>query len=142
VTAYVGITEDAWLRVVTDLAHAYGWRDYHVDRSAKRVVRRSGVMTWATNVSRQGKGFPDLVLVRRRDWRLVFAELKRDKDSRVTPEQREWLDDLGALALGLENIVAPIRRETDLANLPRIDVAVWRPRDYDDVERTLRPAVR
>lgn len=129
------MNEEQWLATVTDLAHAYGWYDYHVDRSAKRVVRRSGLMIWATNVSRQGKGFPDLVLVRERDARLIFAELKAD-DGRATPEQKTWLSRLETVAEAVEGE----RAAYIFLSAPRIGVYLWRPRDYDDVERILRPA--
>ena len=60
------------------------------------------------------KGFPDLVLVR--PPHLIFAELKAGK-GKATLEQEDWLDCLrtaGAWAV------------------------VWRPEDWDTIERTLR----
>lgn len=42
---------------------------------------------WRTPVAADGKGFPDLVLVRDR---IVVAEIKGS--DRVKPEQRAWLD--------------------------------------------------
>ena len=56
---------------VTDLATVYGWRWAHF-RPAKTA------RGWRTPVSGPlGKGWPDLVLVRDRDGRMLFAELKR-----------------------------------------------------------------
>jgi len=117
------VTEEQWLRTVLDLAAAYGWRTYHVDNSARKVTRRSGTVAWVRNVNVQGKGFPDLVLVRAKDARLIFAELKRDRDARTSPEQNTWLDDLRAVERTASSI----------------SVVVWRPRDYDAMERALRP---
>lgn len=56
------------------------------------------------------RGFPDLVLAR--DGVVIFAELKTNRGT-LGPGQPEWLAVLGALAV------------------------VWRPRDWDDIERTL-----
>lgn len=60
-------------------------------------------------------GYPDITLVR--GARLIFAELKRD-DKDPTPEQELWLKALG--------------------QVPAVEVYVWRPRDWDDVQRILR----
>ena len=69
-------------------------------------------------------GFPDLVLVR--PPRLIFAELKTNK-GKVSLAQKEWID--------------------ALMDLPRSDFAspmtyVWRPRDWDEIERVLDGAAR
>lgn len=86
---------------VLELAHKLGWE-----------------LTYHTYDSRRStEGFPDLVLCRPRDERLVIAELKRI-DGRVTPAQRAWLDALGAARYK--------------------DVRVWRPTDWDDIQRLLR----
>ncbi len=47
---------------------------------------------WVTPVGAQGKGFPDLCLVRDR---IVFIEVKGDGD-RLRPDQVKWLDALAA----------------------------------------------
>lgn len=63
---------------VTKAARQLGWaRVYHTYDS-----RRSE------------EGFPDLVLVSRRQRRVIFAELKNDTEQE-TPEQKLWMDDLG-----------------------------------------------
>jgi VRR-NUC domain len=67
---------------------------------------------WRTPVEAGGAGFPDLVLVRDR---VVFAELKGAR-TRVTGEQQAWLDAL-----------ARAGAETHL----------WRPWDWDEIERVL-----
>lgn len=60
------------------------------------------------------KGWPDLTLMR--PPRLVFAELKSEK-GKTTERQRYWLEHLEQCG---------------------IEVYLWRPSDWDDVERVLR----
>lgn len=59
-------------------------------------------------------GFPDLVLVR--GDQLFFVECKTDK-GRLRPAQNEWLDALG--------------------HVREVQARVWRPRDWDEIERML-----
>jgi hypothetical protein len=70
-----------------------------------------------------GKGWPDLVLVRPRDRRLLFVELKRDGED-LAPEQVEVLDVLRSLRSD-----PFIWSATD--SLPRTEIAVWRPADME-----------
>ena len=65
-------TEREFQAAVIELAGLTGWAVYHTHDS-----RRSAA------------GFPDLVLAR--DGQVVLAELKRDAQARVTPEQHAWL---------------------------------------------------
>ena len=60
-------------------------------------------------------GFPDLVLVR--PPRIVFAELKVGRN-RPTPAQQEWL-----------NL---------LKGCPAVEVYLWTPEDWNEIERVLR----
>jgi len=60
-------------------------------------------------------GWPDLTLMRRRDGRVLFRELKTDT-GRVSDRQRAVLDLMAACGL---------------------DVAVWRPADLDQIGREL-----
>ena len=62
---------------------------------------------------RSARGYPDLTLVK--DGRLIYAELKTER-GRLTDDQRGWLDAL---------------RETPA------EVYLWRPSDWDSIERTL-----
>jgi hypothetical protein len=66
---------------VIELARLLGWRVAHF-RPAQTA------QGWRTPVQADGKGFPDLVLVRRE--RLVFAELKSAR-GRTSLEQQGWL---------------------------------------------------
>jgi hypothetical protein len=62
-----------------------------------------------------GKGWPDLTLVRIRDRRLVFAELKRD-GAKATADQAAVLAALGTAA----------------------ECHVWRPADLEAIAEVLR----
>lgn len=89
------------------MARQLGWRVAHFPP----VVTERG---WRTPVAADGKGFPDLVLVRDR---VVVAEIKGT--DRLSREQRQWLD-----AFRLAGIAAH----------------VWTPSDWRSgaVERVLR----
>jgi hypothetical protein len=80
--------ERDFTRLAITVARALGWRVAHF-RSA---MMRSG--RWATPVQGDGVGWPDLILVRGK--RLLAVELK-SQFGRLRPEQRDWLDALGAV---------------------------------------------
>lgn len=94
------ITERAFQGQVLDLARRFGWLAYHTHDS-----RRSD------------PGFPDCVFVR--GARVVFAELKRERGGRVSPEQRAWLDAL---------------------TLTPAESYLWRPSDWDEIVLALARA--
>lgn len=100
------ILEKDWQRQVIDLARLLKWRVAHF----RPAMTKHG---WATPVAADGKGFPDLCLVRER---LIFAELKRD-GGKLADDQRIWL-------AALEHA--------------GIEVHVWRPADAEQVLQTLR----
>ena len=104
------LTETEFQRQVTDLAELFGWQWAHF-----RPAQTS--RGWRTPVSGPlGSGFPDLVLARARDRRLLFAELKTDR-GRVTPDQERIHETLAA------------------AGQP---VNVWRPADFELIAEVLR----
>ncbi|HJZ58386.1 MAG TPA: VRR-NUC domain-containing protein [Gemmataceae bacterium] len=98
--------EETFTRRVIAFAQEHGWRAIHL-RPARTA---SG---WRTAVSGNGKGFPDLLLVRGEE--LLVAELKVGKN-RPTPEQRTWLAAFAA---------AGVRAYT------------WRPTDWMAIEKAL-----
>jgi hypothetical protein len=104
-----GESEAAFQRVVIEYAQRRGWRVAHF----RKAQNSRGV--WRTPVAGDGKGFPDLVLLRGE--RLIVAELKKD-DAYPSPEQRAWLE----AWRGIEGA----------------DVRVWRPRDWSEIESSLR----
>ncbi|MCK9513768.1 MAG: VRR-NUC domain-containing protein [Pigmentiphaga sp.] len=80
------VTEAQFQRQVLQLAKLCGWRSAHF-RPAQ-----NGQGQWRTAVAGDGKGFPDLVLVRET---VLFVELKVGKN-RLTPDQVAWRDALQA----------------------------------------------
>ena len=100
--------EDAFLRKIIVMAHLYQWTVAHF-RPARTATG------WATAVQGDGKGFPDLVLLRAP--RLLFAEAKSAK-GRLSPEQAAWLE--------------------LLRQVPGVEVKTWRPSMWDEIETELR----
>lgn len=76
----VALTGRQLQHAVIDLARRTGWKVAHTPP----VQTERG---WRTAVAADGKGFPDLLLVRER---VIVAEIKGS--DRVSPEQRAWLD--------------------------------------------------
>jgi hypothetical protein len=77
------MTEKELQSAVMDTARRLGWLRAHFTPAETSKG-------WRTPVSGDGKGFPDLVLVRER---VVFVELK-GHGGRVSQEQKEWLEAL------------------------------------------------
>lgn len=90
-------------------------------------------------------GWPDLVLVRRRDRRLIFAEIKAEKGV-LKARQAEVLDLLRQFEQEPDGLVRgeairPNPSESHmrvLGTLPRIAVRVWRPSMLDEIIEELR----
>lgn len=104
------LTEKQFQAQVVALAQIYRWRVYHPFLSK-----------WSE------RGFPDLTMVRSSDRRLMFVELKRET-GRLTEAQADWIDSLRALHSD----------DIPFADGPRVQVFVWRPSDWADIERELR----
>lgn len=98
---------------VIELAHAFGWTAAHF-RPA-RMIDKDGKARWMTPVQADGKGWPDLFMVR--GDRAVVSELKFGKNQ-LTPEQRHWLWLLGAVKV--------------------TNVYEWRPSDCSEIREVLR----
>lgn len=99
-------TEEQFLREVLALAKECGWRTAHF-RPA-RTARG-----WRTAVQGDGKGWPDVVMVRER---IIFAELKAET-GRLKPAQKAWIETL---------------------TQAKQEVYVWKPSDWVEIERVLR----
>lgn len=82
------MTESELLSVVLETAALFGWRTAHF----RPAMTTHG---WRTAVSGDGKGFPDLVLVR--GHRLLAIELKSARGT-VTADQAAWLEVLRPVA--------------------------------------------
>lgn len=93
-----------------------------------------GIWFHPTIAYRSEPGWPDLTLVRLKDRRLIFAELKTDKKTSVTsPRQDQVLQLLrDALAFDL-----PARIRVDGLLVPQVQVFVWRPSQWAEIERVL-----
>jgi len=76
------LTEKELTASVIGMARLFGWRIAHF-RSVE--TKRQG---WQTPVQGDGKGYPDLCLVRER---IIFIELKCGKN-KLEPEQEVWRD--------------------------------------------------
>lgn len=86
------MTEKELLSNVIETAHIFRWRVAHF-RSVP--VKRGKRVVWETPVQADGKGFPDLCMVRER---MIFAELKVGKN-KASPEQVDWLEHLEAVSV-------------------------------------------
>lgn len=102
---------------VIEEARLRGWRVAHF-RPAR--VMRGGKEIYETPVAADGKGFPDLVLVR--PPRLMFVEMK-SHIGKASPEQLTWLSDLSKCAVVVNGDYPP---EEAL-----VEVYVWRPNDWE-----------
>lgn len=100
------LAEKDWQRQVIDLARTLRWRVAHF----RPAMTKHG---WVTPVAADGKGWPDLLLVRDR---VIAAELKADA-GKLSADQQTWLDALAHAG---------------------IETHVWRPADAPLVLETLR----
>lgn len=107
------ITEAEFTRQVLEYAKLKGWRTAHF-RPART---KDG---WRTAVSGDGKGFPDLLMVRQ--GRMIVAELKVGKN-KVSEAQKAWLN----------AFVTIVRLWTGA--MMRVDI--WTPDDWPEIERML-----
>lgn len=136
-------------------------RDAELASWEKPPIPLEGLIFHPRIMYRSEPGWPDLTLIRRRDRRIVFAELKTDdeKKSKVSARQAKVLDLLRSLATpgprrtveGLPcwcvSDVAPHRGWIHspaciaigiAAGIwPRIQVFVWRPRDLPEIQQVL-----
>lgn len=103
------MNESQFQKQVIQLAQLYGWRVAHFRPAWSKDGQRC-----MTAVQADGKGFPDLCMVKRA--RLLFAELKSDK-GKLSPEQDEWI--------------------TELTNSMRCEVYIWRPENWDEIQEIL-----
>jgi hypothetical protein len=109
---------------VTDLAEAYGWTWCHW-----RPLR-NGRGIWQVPVEGPlGKGWPDLTLLRTRDRRLIFAELKRENEDPKPEQGRARAAPVAGLCRAAR---ADIAEEIRGARGTAIEVHVWRPSDLAD----------
>ena len=102
------VKESYFQSQVIMLAKLHGWLVMHT----RAVEIRPGV--WKTPLQGHA-GFPDLVLAHETKG-VLFAELKADKNSRLSDMQKVWLQTLKEAGM---------------------EVYVWRPKDIDTISRIL-----
>ena len=108
---------------IAELATILGWE--HVAFRAAFTKGRG----WRTpGTGTMAKGWPDMTLVRARDRRLIFAELKGSKAAKLMPDQERVLDVLRSLDGSW----------ADHDSRVTIEVFVWRPDDWPQIEQVLR----
>ncbi len=105
----IKVTEREFQDQIVELGHLYHWQIAHF-RPARKLDG-----SWATPVSADGKGWPDLVLVR--GDRVIFAEAKSE-NGKLSQEQREWLDLLKATK--------------------GVEVYLWKPSIFEDIVELLK----
>lgn len=98
---------------VIELAHLHGWRV-----AGFRTARQGKEDRYVTPVVADGKGFFDLVLMRRGT--VLFVELKTVGDY-LKPDQKKW------------NALAEMAAERNIG----VYVRVWYPYDWPDIVFTL-----
>ncbi len=96
---------------ILGLARAYGWHAAHFRKV--RIQRANGSVYYETPVAADGKGWPDLVLVKDR---VLYVEVKR-QNGKLEPAQEDWRDWI---------VFAGGEHKT------------WKPSDLGEIERVLR----
>lgn len=112
-TATGELTEAAWQAQIVGLARVYGWAHIYHAPDGGHVPAGAGRRRVAGGQLPEGRGFPDLVLVK--GPRLIVAELK-SRTGRIGPGQREWLDAF---------------------YIAGAEAYIWRPADWDKVQAIL-----
>ena len=102
------VTHEQFRQAVVELAQLRGWRCY-----------------WTWHSVHSPAGYPDLTMVRAKDHRLIFAELKVGRDT-TTRAQKAWLEDLEAVAYAASFASADLQ------------VCVWRPAHWLLIEAALQ----
>ena len=116
---------------IMKLLRQYGWTCGYGDES-----ELPGLVYHASSAMHQAeKGWPDITAIRRRDRRLIFAELKRE-NGELSPRQAAILGLLQCLeyepAAELPSSIAIGIDE------PSIQVFLWRPSDLETIREVLR----
>lgn len=104
------VKEDEFQTEIMRLARLLHWHVFHVNDSRREVVDRRRGFAFLVG-DEDTRGWPDLVLAHPRWHIFAVRELKTNK-GRVTPHQRQWIEVLTESG---------------------VDVAIWRPRDWDEL---------
>jgi hypothetical protein len=134
VPEYTGYSEAEFQVEVMKLAREGGWTC-----GQKDTEDLAGLVYHPAHVlSQSEKGWPDLTMARRRDRRLIFAELKSETND-PTPRQAAILDLLRCLETPdpAKGLVAPENIELAHQRRPLVQVFVWRPSDLPAIAQVL-----
>ena len=112
------IPEADFLATIIEYAQAKDWLTAHFRHGMTSRVDKDGKTVWVTPVQGDGKGFPDLVLVR--DGRLLFIEAKSEK-GKPSEDQLKWYRELSKVAY----------------SSPRVGVHLWKPHDWETITAIL-----
>lgn len=126
---------DQLVEQIADLAVVLGWEWLHVGALRTKFG-------WRTPTRGTLSAWPDLILIRERDRRLIFAECKRQLEP-VRPDQERVLEVLRSLVVDLADTSdvrlwprdpaqAALGLDHAIRRAPRIEVRVWRPSDLRD----------
>ena len=131
--AFTEYTEKEFQHEVMDLARKGGWTC-----GAKDVDELAGLTYHSVSVMAQSeRGWPDLVLIRRRDRRLIFAELKRE-NGELSERQVAVMGLLACLHTeGNRRAVAAGTVDRRFQTVS-VDIQVWRPSDLERIREMLR----
>jgi hypothetical protein len=113
---------------IAELAHMLGWETI----AFRPLFTKAGFRTPGSGS--MAKGWPDMTLVRAKDRRLIFAELKSDV-GKTSPDQDRVLEVLRSLE-GLWR--DPVLLPTSAYSSMQVQVFVWRPEDFDRIQAVLR----
>jgi hypothetical protein len=113
---------------IAQLAHLLGWETV----AFRPAMTKHGMRTPGTGS--MAKGWPDMTLVHPEKQRLIFAELKSNV-GRLRPDQERVIGVLSKLA-GMWADPA-LLSESQFAHL-RVEVVVWKPKDWPQIEQALR----
>ena len=142
-------SETEFENTIIEMAQTFGWYVHH---TRKVKVQREDGSTYHATPLKGNKGAPDLTMAK--DGRVVFAELKSEKAPPLSPEQRRWWEELTGRTWGDwhggGNWPPTLHhcRDHEFDNdgeawcdYPpnwETTVAVWRPRDWDQIEAILK----
>lgn len=106
------MTEKELMQSVIDMAQFRGWKVAHFRPAPTGRVDQNGKPIWVTPVQADGRGFPDLLMIRGPQALAVETKVQSPSKGKITPEQQIWLD-------GLSHVLG-------------ITSFVWRPSDWLD----------
>lgn len=106
------VTEAEWQREIMFRLAQHGWTAFHIETSILRMAD-GRLPIWATAVTPEGKGFPDILAVRGN--RLLLIEVKAMR-GRISVDQSRW----GRLLKPITEVGYDVLRPSDQARLLKL----------------------